>query len=134
MAQALRSNPNVDPTLVTLRVYTTTPELPSGVKTREDFQLVIETNSIVLPRDVTVLLRNPVFNHDPYGLGFKEVSFQNTVGVQMGTIDCGARLQPEGAHPWCIEHTPGMGRDWNFYYRWPNDYVVPRTATSGAER
>ncbi|WP_348269585.1 hypothetical protein P8936_14675 [Edaphobacter paludis] len=126
----LLNDGRVDPTLVSLRVTTSTPKSPKGQVTRDDYRLEIQTNTISLPRDVTAMLRNKMLNDDLFSLGFKEVSFQDTVGVQLGTILCQVQLLATGAHPgFCMrmELVIGSGGEgeWNEYHRWPEQYVVP---------
>ncbi len=134
MVRNLRNDQNVDPTLVSLRVYTETPKTDDGSKTRDDFRLIVETNSIALPCDVVALLRKPMLNSDLYKLGFRELRFQDTVGVQMGSILCDVSLKPESAHPaFCMKMGVmryGFGDDsysgtgWKEYHYWPKDFVV----------
>ena len=142
MVRTLRNDQDVDPTLVSLRVYTTTPQTNDGSKTRDDFRLIVETNSIALPRDVVALLRKPMLNSDLYKLGFRELRFQDTVGDQTGSILCDVSLKPEGAHPaFCMKieerFVPDNNKynndagywgyrasDWTPYHQWPKDYIV----------
>jgi hypothetical protein len=138
MRQSLRANTDVDPTLVRLRVATMTPQSSEG-NTREDYRLTIESNGYALPRDVTKLLHNYSMNGQLYALGFRELSFQDAVGEQMGTILCAVQLTEKGAHPaYCMHmeninyvggsYGEGVWRPgWKEYYTWPADYVVTST-------
>jgi TonB family protein len=141
LTQVLRSNPDYDPSLVGLRVYTSTPNLATPLPpevVRQDYRLTIETNGVALPRDVTALLRNSSLNSQPRGLGFVEMAIQNTVGVQAGTIMCAVSFQQNGAHPaYCMlmgQRLTGNGSGetyyslgWKQYHSWPVDYVVTST-------
>ena len=138
LRSVLASDERVDPTLVRLRISTSTPKSPRGLVTRDDYRLEIETNTISLPRDVTAMLRNKMLNADLFNLGFKEVTFQDTVGTQHGTILCAVSLGSNGAHPnYCMQMgyvTHYMGSygeervplpGWNEYHRWPANYIIP---------
>jgi len=138
MRQNLRANTDVDPTLVRLRVATMTPQSNEG-NSREDYRLTIESNAYALPRDVTKLLHNYSLNGQLYALGFRELSFQDTVDAQMGTVLCAVQLTVKGAHPTYCMHmenvnyvggTYGEGNwrpGWKEYYTWPSDYMVTST-------
>jgi TPR repeat protein len=138
MRQSLRANTDVDLTLVRLRVATMTPQSSEG-NTREDYRLTIESNGYALPRDVTKLLHNYSMNGQLYALGFRELSFQDTVGEQMGSVLCAVQLTEKGAHPaYCMHmeninyvggsYGEGVWRPgWKEYYTWPADYVVTST-------
>ncbi len=131
MLRNIRNNRNIDPTLVRLNVYTETPQKENDIQTRDDFRLNVETNSIVLPRDVVAFLRKQMFNSELYKLGFREVAFYDTVGVKPGTVLCAVTLKPDGAHPlYCMKmgtlrYTGGSyGPGWDDYHRWPQGYVI----------
>jgi len=139
MRRSLKSDPNADPTLVQLNVRTITPKSLTG-DTREDYRLVIETNTVTLPRDVTKILRQYSLNGKLYELGFREVSIQDTIGERMGTILCAIDLTAAGALPrYCMRvestrfgYEEGvLGAGWQEYYRWPSNYSVGDAGNGG---
>lgn len=134
MRQILLVDAAGDPTLVRLQVSTMTAQASDGASTREDFRLTLESNAVTLPQDVTKLLHNNSLNERLYVLGFRELSIQDTVGEQLGTVLCMVQLSANGAHPaYCMRmenlHYAGgdngyWGPGWNEYHNWPTDYLV----------